>query len=124
MGIAEIRKLKRLEGLYPKQVAAEKEFKVKMPKPVKAIPKKSKTNKFITSELKKLYPIFLAKHKVCEIQGPGCTGKATAAHHSEGRLPSKVLDITKWVACCAPCNLWCETHHGEAQKKGFKKSKF
>lgn len=124
MGLAEIRKLKGLENLYPKEVAAEKEVKVKMPKPAKPIPKQSDTQKFINTELKKLYPIFLSKHPNCEIQGPNCTGKATCAHHSEGRLLSKVLDVTKWVPSCSNCNTWCETNHADAAKKGFKKSKF
>jgi hypothetical protein len=122
--LAEIRALKGLSNLYPKEVAAEKEVKVKMPKPPKEIPKRSDNQKVVIAELKKLYPVFLKKHPTCEIDGPGCTQKATCAHHTEGRLPSKVLDTTKWVASCTPCNTWVEVHHAEAAKKGFKKSKF
>ena len=122
--LAEIRALKGMGHLYPKQQAAEREIKVKAPKPSKEIPKRSDKQKEIMAELKKLYPIFLAKHKTCEIDGPECTKIATIIHHTEGRLPSKVMDSTKWVASCAPCNSWVESHHAEAAKRGFKKSKF
>lgn len=126
MGIIETRALKGMTAINDiyKQKAVVKEFKVAPPKMPKEIPKKSDPQKFITAELKKLYVIFLRKHKKCEIQGPNCTGKATCAHHTEGRLPSKVLNTTLWKASCAHCNTWCETHHADAAKKGFKKSKF
>ncbi len=85
--------------------------------------KKSPDQKDIDRELKKLYPPFLLKHPLCEIHGPHCLGVATCAHHSEGRLPSIVLDMTKWIPSCAPCNLWAETHDKEARASGAKKSR-
>lgn len=126
MGIIETRAMKGMGAINDiyKQKAAEREVKVKPPKPAKEIPKRSEKQTTVMAELKKLYPIFLAKHKTCEIDGPECTKKPSCIHHTEGRLPSKVLDSTKWVASCEKCNLWCETHHAEAAKKGFKKSKF
>jgi hypothetical protein len=124
MGYLEILKLKGMGHLYPNRKAAEKEVKVAPPKMPKEPNKRSATQKHIIAELKRLYPLFLATRKRCEIQGPNCTGKATCAHHTEGRLPSVVLDTTKWKASCSACNLWCETHHADAAKKGMKKSKF
>lgn len=124
MGLAEIRKLKGVDHLYPNEKAAVKSFKVKVPDAPRPIPKKSDTQKFIDGELKKAYPIFLRLHPRCEIQGPDCNGKATCAHHTEGRLPSKVLDQSKWVPSCGPCNTWVEVHHAQAAKRGLKKSKF
>lgn len=124
MGYQEILEMKGLGYLYPNRKGAEKEIKVRAPKVPKAVNKRSEKQKGVIAELKKLYPIFLSKRKTCEIQGPECTVKATCIHHTEGRLPSKVLDSTKWVASCEKCNLWCETHHADAAKKGFKKSKF
>lgn len=107
MGIQEIRTLKA--NKKPKN---------------KGIPKRSEKQKDIIKELKNLYPVFLKSKPLCEIQGPKCTVKATCVHHSEGRLPSKVLLMSKWYASCYPCNLWCETHHKAAAEAGFKKSKF
>lgn len=124
MGLAELRALKGLGHLYPNEKAAVKERIVKQPKFPKPPKVRSDNMKKVVAELKKLYPIFLRKHPKCEIQGPNCTGKATCVHHSEGRLPSKILDQTKWIASCAADNLWCETDHAEAAKKGVKKSKF
>ncbi len=99
-------------------------IKPKEPEKRKELPKRSAKMKVTVKELKKLYASFLKKHPFCEIQGPGCKKIAVCAHHTEGRLPSKILDTTKWVASCAPCNLWVEENHKEAEKKGFKKSKF
>jgi hypothetical protein len=126
MGLTETRLLKGMGAINDvyKQKAAEKELKVKSPKPIKQIAKRSNNQKAIMAELKKLYPIFLAKNKKCAIEGPGCTKEATCIHHTEGRLPSKIMLTGLWVASCSSCNLWCETHHAEAAKKGFKKSKF
>lgn len=124
MGLAELRALKGLSNLYPKQVATEREIVVKPGKLPKPPNKRSEGQKKIMAELKKLYPVFLAKNKLCVIHGPNCLGVATCVHHSEGRIGDKVLDKKTWVASCEPCNNWCETHHAEAAKKGFKKSKF
>ena len=56
MPINEIRKLKGMDYAMTAPVA-EKEVKVKIPKPAKVIPKESDNIKFIKGELKKLYPI-------------------------------------------------------------------
>lgn len=124
MGLTEIRALKGASNLYPNEKAAVKEIKVKSPKPLKPIKKRGDDMRVIMTELGKLVNIFLTKHKNCEIQGPECTGKATCVHHSEGRLRSKILDVSKFVASCSWCNGWVERADGIARKKGFKKSKF
>lgn len=113
-----------MSHLYPEQKATEKEIKVKAPKVPKPAKKRSEKMKKIVAELKKLYPLFLLKHRGCQIKGPDCTRIATVVHHTEGRLPSKILDQSKWMASCAICNMWVEQADGEARKKGIKKSKF
>lgn len=91
---------------------------IKMPKEPN---KKSDNQKAIDKELKKLYPIFLAKHPACEIKSPKCTKKATCIHHTKGRGKNEVLAVETWKASCTACNLWCETNHAEAEEKGVKK---
>ena len=106
------------------KMTGKAEIKPVEAKKSKPIAKRSAKMKGTVKELKKLYAQFLKKHPFCEIQGPNCKKIAVCAHHTEGRLPSKILDTTKWVASCAPGNLWVEENHKEAEKKGFKKSKF
>lgn len=125
MGIVEIRASKGLGAINEvyKQKPAEKEFKIgapKMPKPINPV---SLTQKEIKTQLKKMYPVFLSTRKRCEIDGPNCTKKSTCIHHTEGRAQSIVLDATKWMASCGPCNSWVESADAEARAKGFKKSK-
>jgi hypothetical protein len=94
---------------------------VKVPK---ALNKISEKRKDINQALRTIYPSFLAKHSKCEIKSPECTKIATVIHHVEGRLPSKVLDQTTWMASCTRCNIYVEENDGWARDRGFKKSKF
>ena len=94
---------------------------VKKPKEINKVSEKRKD---INQALKTIYPLFLAKHPKCEIGSPNCTKDATCIHHTEGRLPSKVLDQTTWKASCYPCNLWVEENDATARELGHKKSKF
>ncbi len=123
MGINEIRALKGAGNLYPAQKAAVKALIVRAPKPAKKPAVRSEKQKAVVSELKKLYPIFLRKHPVCEIDGPQCQKKAVCVHHSEGRGVNEVLKQSSWVASCAWCNGWVETADAQARKNGFKKSR-
>jgi hypothetical protein len=90
-------------------------------KPKKAPKKESDHIKAVKSELKKMYPVFLAQRPVCEIASPNCTKRSTCIHHIQGRGKNEVLNVGTWKASCEPCNLWCETNHTEAEAKGFKK---
>lgn len=90
----------------------------------KPIAKRSAKMKDIMKELKKLYPVFLKSHPLCEIKAPGCTGKATAVHHTEGRIGKKITDVTTFLPCCQWCNGYLENNDKWARDNGFKKSKF
>lgn len=94
---------------------------VKKAKPVK---KESDKMKDIKKGLKKIYPVFLAKHPHCEIKATGCTKQATVVHHKAGRGKDNILNVKSYVACCPSCNLWCETNHKEAAERGLKLTKF
>lgn len=94
-------------------------------KPKKEIPKRSESMKETMKELKKLYPVFLAKHPNCEVNlSPQCTKKATCIHHRNGRLKDNILNVETFMASCETCNLYVETHSALAKEKGVKKSKF
>jgi hypothetical protein len=91
----------------------------------KEIPKRSESMKETMKELKKLYPVFLAKHPNCEVKlSPECTKKATCVHHINGRLKDNILNVETFMASCETCNLYVETHSALAKAKGVKKSKF
>lgn len=95
---------------------------VKMPKEVK---KESSSMKEVKKELKKLYPLFLAKHPNCEVRlSPECTKKATCIHHVHGRLKDNILNQKTWRSACEKCNGWVEDNHMKAELAGMKKSKF
>ncbi len=94
-----------------------------VPKPVKEISKESVKMKGVKAELKKLYPIFLQKHKKCQLKMEGCTKESTVVHHTEGRGPAEVLNQKTWKASCVGCNLQVEIKHAEAESKGLKVSR-
>ena len=71
-----------------------------------------------------MYPIFLKKNPLCEIQGPNCLKQASVVHHRKGRGKVDVTNTATFVACCPPCNSWVEANDAKARKLGFKKSKF
>ena len=90
-------------------------------KPLKAIPKESEKMKDVKYQLKKLYPIYIAKHPCCNIQSPVCTKKATCVNHTKGR-GENVLNQDDWEASCTACNGWIEEHHEVAAIADHKKS--
>lgn len=96
----------------------------KKPKAKKRMNKKSPNKKAVDRELKKLVPIFLAKHPVCEIKSPVCTGQATVVHHKKGRGKVDVTNVKTFVAACPPCNGWVEENDKKARDQGHKVSKF
>lgn len=136
IGIANIRKLKGLDNINEaygiKDKPVKDDTKPSQPIPVKKnakagkkpIAKRGDKMKAVMKELKKLYPVFLAKHPNCEIQGLNCTSKATCIHHSEGRGKMQITKQSSWIPSCGPCNAWCESDHAAAKLLGFKKSKF
>lgn len=92
---------------------------------VYVIPKRSEKQKKVMAELRKLYPVFLEKHPLCEVRlSPDCTKIATCIHHVRGRLKDNLFNVKSWKSCCETCNLRAETHHKEAEEAGMKKSKF
>lgn len=96
---------------------------VKVPK---EIAKKSGKQKEIDKELKKMYPLFLAKpeNKYCKIKMTGCTKIATVIHHVRGRIGDQIFEVKDWLPSCASCNIVLESKDAEARAKGVKKSKF
>ncbi len=123
MGIAETRALKGMGHLYPKEKAIVREIKVKPAKIPEAPKKRSDGMKKVMDELKKLYAMFLKNRRVCQIQAPGCTGKATAIRHRKGRGPNEIKDQGTWMASCDWCNGYVEQHDAWARKNGFKISR-
>jgi hypothetical protein len=93
-------------------------------KPAKEIKKESSKMTVVKQELKKLYTIFLAKRKKCEIKSPECTKEATCVHHVSGRLKDNLMNQNSWKAACQRCNGWVEDNHAKAEAMGMKKSKF
>jgi hypothetical protein len=92
-------------------------------KPVKPINKVSSKMEKVKEELKKLYSIFLGKHKSCKIKSPECTALATCVHHLKGRGENELMDKSTWVASCEHCNSYVEQHHTWAEERGFKISR-
>lgn len=90
---------------------------VKMPKPVK---KESSSMKEVKKELKKLYPLFLAKHPLCNIKSPVCTRVATCINHTKGR-GCNVLNVEDFESSCTACNLFIEENHEWARIRNHKK---
>lgn len=93
-------------------------------KPAKPIKKESSKMTQVKQELKKLYTIFLAKRKKCEVKSPECTKIATCVHHVHGRLKDNLMNQASWKASCEACNSWVERNHAKAAEMGMKKSKF
>lgn len=96
---------------------------VKVPR---EIPKKSSNQKEIDKELKKMYPVFLAKpdNRYCKVKMKGCTKVATVVHHVRGRIGDQVFEVKDWLPSCPHCNIYLESKDKEARDKGVKKSKF
>jgi hypothetical protein len=93
------------------------------PKIAPPLKKESEKTKSVKTELKKLYPIFLAKHPKCQLKMEGCTIKSTCIHHTEGRGVNEVKNEKTWKASCTSCNRVVEEKHAEAEKKGLKVSR-
>lgn len=136
IGIANIRKLKGLDDINEaygiKDKPVKENAKPSQPVPAKKnakagkkpLNKKSSKKKAVDKELKKLAPIFLAKHPNCEIKSPVCTGAATIVHHRKGRGKVDVTNVKTFVASCPPCNGWVESNDKKARDQGHKVSKF
>lgn len=67
---------------------------------------------------------FLAKHPVCEA-GPrwghifkGCTKRATQIHHKKRRGPH-LCDTRYFLAICAPCHRFLESHANLSRTLGL-----
>lgn len=88
----------------------------------KPISMRSKKMTTVMNEVKKLYPIFLKAHPLCEIKSPDCLQTATVIHHVKGR-GKNIANQKSWKACCPPCNSYVEKHHQWAAEKGFKSSR-
>ncbi len=95
-------------------------------KPPKELPKKSASKKEIDKELKKRYPLFLAKpeNKYCKIKMEGCTRIANVVHHVRGRIGDQVFKEEDWLASCPSCNIILESKDQLARDMGVKKTKF
>lgn len=106
--------------------AADNIRRLKAAKPKKKVGRKmfSQKRTELNKEYKKQSKLFLATHPICQIQAPGCTGKAQGVHHKAGRVGKMLMNIIFWLSACNHCNLWIETHDKEAREKGFKVSKF
>lgn len=132
-GIKNIRAVKGLDDIneaYDKVKKSKPEpdpdlpVAAKKPKAKKRLNKKSANKKAVDRELKKLVPIFLAKHPECEIKSPVCTHEATIVHHKKGRGKVDVTNVKTFVASCPPCNGWVEQNDKKARDQGHKVSKF
>ena len=75
----------------------------------------------IKAVLKRLYPLFLQKFPLCQLNTPVCTKIATVIHHSEGRIGTKVTEEKTWMASCVGCNNWVEGNDSDARQMGLKK---
>lgn len=91
-------------------------------KPV-GIAKRSEKMKGIMKEYKPLVKEYLKVNPECKIKMEGCTIKATAAHHTKGRIGADLIDVESWLPCCQNCNRVIEEKDSLAREKGFKKSR-
>lgn len=67
---------------------------------------------------------FLDKHPMCEAHLPGiCSQKAIQVHHKGGRIGTRYLDDTTWLAVCHECHHWIETHPEQAREMGLSTTK-
>lgn len=66
----------------------------------------------------------ISENPFCEIKAPGCTSKATGAHHKQKRSPDNYLKRSNLVRSCASCNLFIEEHPEHKISKKFTISKF
>jgi len=77
-------------------------------------------------EVNKLYTakaaLFMATHKVCQINSPECRKEAKHVHHIKGR-GEELMNQQYWLAACDHCNLYVEDHHAWAVENGFKISR-
>lgn len=65
---------------------------------------------------------YLAEHEVCEIQAPGCTGRATEISHIVGLARGGPLaDKRNFKAACHWCGQYVEHHKKWALAEGHHK---
>lgn len=82
--------------------------------------KRKEQNKILSQQVRKM----LIDRPVCEINSPVCTYYATCGHHVAGRIGKNLLDKSKNIPACYPCNLYVEENDAWARDNGFKTSKF
>jgi hypothetical protein len=117
-GANNIRRLKEMAKL-PKE--KKKYFLKKATKRIKPYSdKRIVQNKILSQQVRKM----LIERTVCEIKSPVCTYHATCGHHVAGRIGKNLLDKSRNIPACYPCNLYVEENDAWARENGFKVSKF
>lgn len=48
-----------------------------------------------------------------------CGGTADQIQHKAGRVGDALLDVTRWMAVCAPCHVYITEHPTEAYERGW-----
>lgn len=60
---------------------------------------------------------FLLKHPRCQV--PGCNKASVDPHHKFGRIGSRFLDTSTWLAVCRDCHDAIHQHPQAARAKGL-----
>ena len=85
------------------------------------IAKKSAKRKELDKEYKKVSkPMWEGQKCALKVKGV-CSGMAQGWNHAAGKENAeKLLDMANGQPACNKCNGWCEDHHAEAVKLGFR----
>ena len=82
--------------------------------------KVSKKKKQLDPLYTKLRKIYLEKHPMCQIAGPGCGSNSIEIHHSAYR-GENYLGVETWFATCRTCHQWVHANPTIARELGFLK---
>ena len=104
-----------------KQGLAKTSSEVKAEQPKKPIAKESPKRKELNKQYKKVSkPMWEGQKCALKVKGV-CSGMAQGWNHAAGKENAeKLLDMENGQPACNKCNGWCEDHHAEAVKLGFR----
>ena len=105
------------------RVYGRKEATKKVRKPIAKFSEKRKAE---SPEYRAFVAKFLSQpeNKICNIQAPGCTWKATTINHLKRRFKDTKMNSEFVEPCCANCNAYIEQNDLWARENGHLLSKY
>jgi hypothetical protein len=67
--------------------------------------------------------VFKIENPLCVAKFEGCTIYTDDAHHPEGRIGDRLLNLKKCKPVCRNCHIICETQPDRAKKSGLSASR-